>query len=87
MQAPGFWDDQASAAKANTEYARVKKRVEDYEFLQAEVDEFDGLIELVAEDADLAAEFEDRVADVEAGCRRSRSSGCSPASTTPATRW
>jgi peptide chain release factor 2 len=66
MQAPGFWDDQAGAAKANTEYARVKKRLDDYEGLQAEVDEFDGLIELVAEDPELAAEFEDRVAAVEA---------------------
>ena len=66
MQEPGFWDDQASAAKLNTEYAKVRRRLESYETLQAEVDEFDGLIELVAEDADLAAEFDDRVAQVEA---------------------
>ena len=66
MQAPGFWDDQASAAKLNTEYARVKKRLDTYEALQAEADEFDGLVELVAEDPELAAEFADRVAQVEA---------------------
>jgi peptide chain release factor 2 len=66
MQAPGFWDDQGAAARANTEYARVKKRLDGYQALQGEVDEFDGLAELVAEDADLAAEFEDRVAEVEA---------------------
>lgn len=66
MQAPGFWDDQGAAARANTEYARVKKRLDGYQALQAEVDEFDGLAELVAEDADLAAEFDDRVAEVEA---------------------
>ena len=66
MQEPGFWDDQASATKLNTEYAKVRRRLESYEALQAEVDEFDGLIELVAEDAGLAAEFDDRVAQVEA---------------------
>jgi len=66
MQAPGFWDDQASAARLNTEYARVKRRLDGYEALRAEVDEFDGLVELVAEDPELAAEFADRVTQVEA---------------------
>jgi peptide chain release factor 2 len=66
MQAPGFWDDQDRAAKANTEYSRLKKRLETYRQLEAEVDEFEGLAELVAEDPDLAAEFDDRVASVEA---------------------
>ena len=65
MQAPGFWDDQENAAKANTEYSRVKKRLDTYRELEAEVEEFDGLIELVAEDPDLAAEFTDRVTHVE----------------------
>ena len=66
MQAPGFWDDQDRAAKVNTEYARLKKRLETYRGLEAEVDEFEGLAELVAEDPELAAEFDDRVAAVEA---------------------
>src|SRR5688500_15001217 len=66
MQAPGFWDDQDRAAKANTEYSRLKKRLETYRTLEAEVDEFEGLAELVAEDPELAAEFGDRVATVEA---------------------
>jgi peptide chain release factor 2 len=65
MQAPGFWDDQEAAAKANTEYSRVKKRLDMYRSLEAEVDEFEGLAELVAEDPDLAAEFEDRITTVE----------------------
>src|SRR5687767_5948015 len=65
MQAPGFWDDQENAAKANTEYSRVKKRLDTYRELEAEVDEFEGLAELVDEDPDLAAEFTDRVATVE----------------------
>ncbi len=65
MGAPGFWDDQDNAAKANTEYARVKKRLDTYEGLDAEVEEFEGLAELVAEDPDLAAEFGDRIAAVE----------------------
>jgi peptide chain release factor 2 len=66
MQAPGFWDDQARAAKANTEYSRLKKRLDTYRSLEAEVDEFEGLAELVAEDPELAAEFDDRVTAVEA---------------------
>lgn len=65
MQAPGFWDDQDTAAKANTEYARVKKRLDTYTELEAEVEEFEGLAELVAEDPELAAEFTDRVSSVE----------------------
>jgi peptide chain release factor 2 len=66
MQAPGFWDDQDRAARANTEYARVKKRLDTYVGLEAEVEEFEGLAELVAEDPELAAEFDDRVVAVEA---------------------
>jgi peptide chain release factor 2 len=66
MQEPGFWDDQARAAKINAEYSRAKKRLETYRALEAEVDEFEGLAELVAEDPELAAEFDDRVTAVEA---------------------
>jgi peptide chain release factor 2 len=65
MQAPGFWDDQDRAAKANTEYSRLKKRLDTYRALETEVEEFEGLAELVAEDPDLAAEFGDRVTAVE----------------------
>jgi peptide chain release factor 2 len=65
MQAPGFWDDQDRAAQANTEYARLKRRLDTYRELETEVEEFEGLAELVAEDPDLGAEFDDRVAGVE----------------------
>jgi peptide chain release factor 2 len=66
MQEPGFWDDQARASQANTEYARLKKRLDTFVELEAEAEEFEGLAELVAEDPELAAEFTDRVATVEA---------------------
>jgi peptide chain release factor 2 len=66
MQAPGFWDDQDRAAEVNTEYSRVKRRLDTYRELEAEIDEFEGLAELVAEDPELAAEFDDRVKTVEA---------------------
>jgi peptide chain release factor 2 len=65
MQEPGFWDDQERAARTNTEYSRAKKRLDTYQQLELEVEEFEGLAELVAEDPDLAAEFTDRVAAVE----------------------
>ena len=66
MQAPGFWDDQDRAAQANTEYARVKRRLDLYTELTAEGDELEGVAELVAEDPELAAEFDDRLLAVEA---------------------
>ncbi|CAA9521586.1 MAG: Peptide chain release factor 2 @ programmed frameshift-containing [uncultured Solirubrobacteraceae bacterium] len=65
MQAPGFWDDQETATRTNTDYARAKKRLETFQGIEAEVEEFEGLAELVAEDPELAAEFTDRIAMVE----------------------
>jgi peptide chain release factor 2 len=66
MQAPGFWDDQERAAQVNTEYSRVKRRLDTYRGLTAEGEELEGLAELVAEDPGLAAEFDDRLLAVEA---------------------
>ena len=65
MQEPGFWDDQDRAARANTEYARLKRRLDTFRELEAEAEEFEGLAELVAEDPELAAEFDDRIVAVE----------------------
>jgi peptide chain release factor 2 len=66
MQEPGFWDAQDRAAQINTEYARTKKRLDTWIELNAEGEELEGLAELVAEDAELAAEFDDRLTTVEA---------------------
>src|SRR5687767_2874338 len=39
MGAPGFWDDQAGAARISTEHARLTRRLERYERLQREYDD------------------------------------------------
>src|SRR3954451_9258294 len=55
MQAPGFWDDSDAAAKVSAEHARATRKLEAFRTLQAEVGDLEGLVELVAEDSDLAA--------------------------------
>jgi hypothetical protein len=39
MGAPGFWDDQAAAARISTEHARVTRKLERYDRLQREFDD------------------------------------------------
>jgi peptide chain release factor 2 len=46
LQAPGFWDDQAHAARVSTEHARLTRRLERYERLQREFDDAKELLEL-----------------------------------------
>jgi peptide chain release factor 2 len=65
MGAPGFWDDQETAAKTSAEHARVTKRVEQLRGLEAELDDLEGLVELAGEDESLAEELEGQVAAME----------------------
>ena len=65
MGEPGFWDDQANAAKVSAEHARTTKKVESFATLQSDVDDLDGLVELAEEDPDMAAEVEEQFASVE----------------------
>jgi peptide chain release factor 2 len=46
MGAPGFWEDQAEAAKVSTEHARISRRLERYERLRREVEDAIELAEL-----------------------------------------
>jgi peptide chain release factor 2 len=46
MGEPGFWDDQARAARISTEHSRLTKRLDRYERLQAEHDDAAELLEL-----------------------------------------
>jgi peptide chain release factor 2 len=48
MNAPGFWDDQARAAKVGAEQARVSRRLEGYRRLRQEYDDARELYELDA---------------------------------------
>jgi peptide chain release factor 2 len=54
MGEPGFWDDQAAAAKTSSEHARFTRRLERYDRLQGE---YDDARELLAMDGDMADEI------------------------------
>jgi peptide chain release factor 2 len=66
MGDPGFWDEPEAAGKVNAEYARVGRRLDTYEKLEADTADLDGLVELADEDPDLAEEMEETLAAVEA---------------------
>jgi peptide chain release factor 2 len=65
MGAPGFWDDQERAARVSAEHARATRKLEEFERLQADVEDLEGLAELAEEDPELAREFDEQVASVE----------------------
>ena len=46
MGEPGFWDDQARAARISTEHSRLTRRLERYERLQREFEDAKELSEL-----------------------------------------
>jgi peptide chain release factor 2 len=54
MGAPGFWDDQAEAARVSQEHSRVRRRLDAYERLTREVDD---AAELFGMDPELEAEI------------------------------
>jgi peptide chain release factor 2 len=61
MGAPGFWDDQAEAARVTTEHSRVSRKLDRYESLRREVSDASELLEL---DPSLEAEVAEQVAPV-----------------------
>ncbi len=65
MGEPGFWDDNQAAAKVGAEHARAARRLELYRSVAADVDDLEALLEMAAEDPDLAAEVEQAVSSVE----------------------
>jgi peptide chain release factor 2 len=50
MEAPGFWDDQRSAAKVAAERARAQKKLDTYGMLEDEAGELDTMLEGAASD-------------------------------------
>jgi peptide chain release factor 2 len=65
MQAPGFWDDQESAARTSAEHASLTRRLQGFRELEREVDDLEALEEMAAEDESIAAELEEQRAAVE----------------------
>src|SRR5690242_11453845 len=66
MQAPGFWDDQQTAAKVSAEHARATRRLDAWRRLVGEIDDLDALSEMAEEDPSVAGEVEENLASVEA---------------------
>ena len=67
MGAPGFWDDQAAAARISTEHSRATRRLERYESLRDELEE---AVELYELDPSLGEELADQLAPVRAELER-----------------
>jgi peptide chain release factor 2 len=66
MQAPGFWDDQESAAKTSARHARAQQRLETFRSLESDLADLDELGELAAEDPGIANELTEQLDLVEA---------------------
>jgi peptide chain release factor 2 len=65
MGSPGFWDDQERAARVSAEHARATRKLEEFERLQVDVEDLDGLAELADEDPEISQELDGQVASVE----------------------
>ena len=65
MGTPGFWDDAAAAAKITAEHARLTRRLETYRSVAADVEDLDALVELAAEDDELAVELAAQIESIE----------------------
>ena len=65
MSEPGFWDNQDTAAKVSAEHARAARRQEQFQTLQADVEDLESLAEMASEDKEIEAELEGQLAPVE----------------------
>ena len=54
MGAPGFWDEQATAARISTEHARLTRKLERYQRLTNEYDDANELLELGEDESEIA---------------------------------
>jgi peptide chain release factor 2 len=66
MQAPGFWDDQETAARTSAEHSSVSRRLQGFRSLESDVGDLETLEEMAAEDESMAAELEEQMASIEA---------------------
>src|SRR3954468_6721530 len=64
MQAPGFWDDQQTAAKVSAEHARATRRLAAWRRLVGEIDDLEALAEMAEEEPALAGEVEENLASI-----------------------
>ncbi len=65
MQRPGFWDDQAEAAKTSAQHASAQRRLQTFRLLESDVADLDELAELAAEDEEMADELASQIDSIE----------------------
>ena len=65
MQRPGFWDDSDGAARVSAQHAAAQRRLETFRALESDVADLEELLELSADDPELAAELESQLGSVE----------------------
>ena len=65
MGAPGFWDDQETAARTSAAHARAQRRLDMFRALESDVAELGDLAELAEEDEEIAGELEGQLAAIE----------------------
>jgi peptide chain release factor 2 len=65
MQAPGFWDEQAAAARISAAHSRAQRRLKTFRDLESETADLADLAEMAAEDEEMAAELGTQLATVE----------------------
>jgi peptide chain release factor 2 len=65
MQRPGFWDDQAGAAQISAKHASVQRRLQTFRKLESDVADLDELVELAAEDEEMASELASQLDSIE----------------------
>ena len=65
MQKPGFWDDQAAAARTSAAHASAQRRLQTFRQLESDVADLDELVELAAEDSEMATELATQLDSIE----------------------
>jgi peptide chain release factor 2 len=65
MQRPGFWDDQEAAARTSAEHAAVQRRLETFGSVERDAADLDELVELAADDAEIASELDAQLTSLE----------------------
>jgi len=65
MQQPGFWDDQATAARTSAAHASAQRRLQTFRQLESDVADLDELVEPASEDEEMATELETQLDSIE----------------------
>ena len=65
MGRPGFWDDQAGAARVSAEHARASRRGQAFDSLQQDTGDLEELVQMADEDGSMDEELEEQLRSIE----------------------